>query len=248
MLFNINDVYIGKSFDLYGEFSELEIDLLKTFIKPDQYIFDVGANIGSHSISFAQLVGSKGAVFAFEPQRIIFQTLCANLSLNSITNVFTFHLALSETSGNTRVPFPDYLKQSNFGGLDLEKYNHGEFVQVMTVDHFSVPKCDLIKIDVEGMEAKVLKGAEKTIQKFRPILYVENDRSEKSVELIKLIDSYSYNIYWHRPPLFNPQNFFQNSDNAFGKTVSINLLCLPKEKDISISSIENQLQKVVLAN
>ena len=61
------------------------------------------------------------------------------------------------------------------------------------------------------------------------MLYVENDRKEKSAELIRFIDSLGYDMYWHRPTLFNPQNFAGNANNIFGNVVSINMVCLPKE-------------------
>ena len=51
---------------------------------------------------------------------------------------------------------------------------------------------------------------------------------EKAADLIRYIDSLDYNMYWHTPPLFNPQNYAGNAENAFGKIVSINMLCCPK--------------------
>jgi Methyltransferase FkbM domain len=77
---------------------------------------------------------------------------------------------------------------------------------------------------VEGMELAVLRGAEQTIKKFRPVLYVENDRAEKSAELIQYLQSLGYVLYWHLPPLFHPDNTFQNRTNHFGGIVSINML------------------------
>ena len=58
----------------------------------DGYIsLDVGANIGCHTVPFAKLVGESGRVVAFEPQRLVFQNLCANLALNALTNVYVYH-------------------------------------------------------------------------------------------------------------------------------------------------------------
>jgi hypothetical protein len=61
-----------------------------------------------------------------------------------------------------------------------------------------------------------------------PILYVENDRREKAAELVRFIDGLEYAMYWHLPPLFNPDNFFHNPTNVFGNTVSINMVCIHK--------------------
>ena len=94
----------------------------------------------------------------------------------------------------------------------------------MTLDGYNLSACQFIKIDVEGMEAAVIRGARKTIEKFRPILYVENDRDDRSAELIELLQSLGYNLYWHTPRLFNPDNFYQNPVNEFGDVVSANML------------------------
>src|ERR1700742_1039122 len=99
LLYNINDLYVGRSIDLYGEFSQLEVVLFDQIIRPGDFIVDAGANIGSHTLFFARKVGPTGHVLAFEPQRIVFQTLCANMALNSIVNVECFQQGLSDQPG-----------------------------------------------------------------------------------------------------------------------------------------------------
>src|SRR5258708_2093762 len=86
--------------------------------------------------------------------------------------------------------------------------------------------CDMLKIDVEGMEGEVVAGAEKTIARFRPALYVENDRDKHSAALIRQLLNLGYRLYWHFPPLFNRDNYFHASENVFGRIVSINMLAL----------------------
>lgn len=228
MLYNIHDAYVGRSLDQYGEFSEGEADLLRQFVKPGDMILDVGANVGAHTVWLAQAVGPTGMVLAFEPQRIVYQTLCANLALNSITNAHCFHAAVGKAAGQIIVPPLDYARENNFGGLELGGYQHGEMIPVLSIDGLSLPKCHVLKIDVEGMEQEVLQGAVRTIAAFSPVLYVENDRKEKSTSLVRFIDGLGYNMYWHTPPLYNPNNFTGNSLNVFGRIVSMNMLCLPK--------------------
>lgn len=237
MLYNINDTYIGRSFDLYGEYAESEMDLLASIIKPGQVVFDVGANIGAHSVFFARAVGPGGTVAAFEPQRQVFQTLCANVALNGFGNVMTLHAAAGAQPGMIHVPQPDYAKAGNFGGIALNAAGGGEPVQVMRLDQIGAPTVALIKIDVEGMELEVLKGAEATIARHRPALYVENDRRDKSKALLEHIMGLKYRAYWHVAPLFNPANHFAAKDNVFGNTVSLNMLCLPGEAGQAIEGL-----------
>ena len=70
----------------------------------------------------------------------------------------------------------------NWGGLALGSCSEGEEVEVITIDSLKLSACDFIKVDVEGMELPVLQGAAENLRKYRPILYVENDRAEKSQE------------------------------------------------------------------
>jgi FkbM family methyltransferase len=229
MMYNIHDAYIGRSLDLYGEFSEGEADLFRRIVRPGMVVVEVGANIGAHTVLLAQLVGPSGRVWAFEPQRIVFQTLCANVALNSLTNVDCRHAAVGEEPGEIVVPLIDYRRDNNFGGLSLGDYREGERVPVVTLDRFDLRQCHLLKIDVEGMEQDVLAGARATIARCRPLLYVENDRLDKSSALIRMIDALGYDLYWHEPPYFNPGNFAGNRENVFGGLISTNMLCCPRE-------------------
>lgn len=226
MLYNTNDTYIGRSLETYGEYSELETVIFDQIIQPGQLAIEVGANIGAHTLFLSQKVGSDGLVLAFEPQRIIYQMLCGNLALNSITNVFCWNTAVGAESGDLALPALDYSKENNFGGIELGQSLDGETVSVVTIDDLRLPRCDFIKIDVEGMEESVLRGAAETIKQFKPILYVECDRVEKEDSLIRYLDSLGYTLHWHQPALFNPNNYSGNDENIFGEIVSRNLLCI----------------------
>jgi FkbM family methyltransferase len=184
MMYLRQDVYIGRSFTEYGEYSEGEVDLFRQCLRPGDVALDIGANLGAHTLPMAQLVGPSGAVFAFEPQRILFQILCANVALNELPNVHALPVALGRAVGRTKVPALDYRGASNFGGVSLGGA-HGEDVPVLTLDQLEVSKIKLIKIDVEGMELDVLAGAKQTLARCRPILYVENDRADKAEALVR---------------------------------------------------------------
>jgi hypothetical protein len=95
-----------------------------------------------------------------------------------------------------------------------------------------------MKVDVEGMELSALKGAGQTIQKFRPILYVENDKPERSAALIEFLFSLGYTLFWHLPPLYEPANFYRNPINEFQQTVSINVLGIHSSVTTDISGLK----------
>lgn len=237
LMYYANDTYIGRSLDLYGEFSEGEVELFQQIVRAGMTVVDAGANIGVHTIILAKAVTATGRVIAFEPQRPIFQMLCGNLALNQHNNVTTLHAALGDRPGAIKVPAIDYTKGSNFGGLALGQWDGGEQVPVVTLDSLKLNKCHFVKIDVEGMECAVLAGAEATLKSQKPILYVENDRPQNSSALISWLLERSYRLFWHLPRLFNPRNYFGEKTNVFGGTVSINMLCIPSTNAVKVEGL-----------
>lgn len=237
MLFNRNDRFIGRSLALYGEYGGGEHKLFRQLLRPGDVMVDAGANIGVHTLFCARIVGPRGLVHAFEPQRVVNQMLSANMALNDITWVHCHHRALGRAPGTAFVPPIDYGTLNNFGGIALNSDNRGEPVAVTTLDSLELASCRLIKIDVEGMEAEVLEGARELVARCRPILYVENDRREHSAALITLIQSLGYRLWWHMPPLFSPDNAAGNKRNVFGDILSINMLCLPDDSPIKVAGL-----------
>lgn len=232
MVYNRHDIYVGGSLKKYGEFSELEADFFRGIVRPDMWVVEVGANIGAHTVELSRLVGRHGRVYAFEPQRLVFQNLCANLALNQCQNIYAYQMAAGEKNGILVVPPVSYESRNNFGGISLLDRNAlGETVPLLTVDSLGLSRCDFLKVDVEGMECNVLQGARATIEKYRPALYLENDRKEHSPELIALVKSLGYRAWWHLPPLFSPENFAEDTENIFRGVVSINIFCLPEESN-----------------
>lgn len=247
MIYNRKDIYQGKSFEHFGEYSEEEALLYKKFIKEGDSVFDVGANIGSFTILFSRLVGKNGFVVAMEPERHNFYTLCGNISINNLTNVHCFQYAIGENAGVMNIPELNHEQIQNHGGIELNpKMNveTGYTVNLTTIDLISTPKkCSFIKIDIEGMELQALKGGKDKILNDKPILYVENDRQEKAQDVIDFItNELNYKIYQHFPAFFNLKNFYGCKEDIFvkqmGKTfISFNLLCVPKDFNIDDKTI-----------
>jgi FkbM family methyltransferase len=241
MVYNRNDQYVGASLEKYGEYSWLEHELFAQIVEPNSVVVEAGANIGVHTVGLAKLVGEGGAVLAFEPQRLAFQTLCANLALNQCTNVLAYQLAVGANHGELLVPSLDPRMPQNFGGLSLAHATQGETVPVRTLDEYTLPSCRLIKVDVEGMERDVLLGAQRMIARHRPYLYLENDRKDLGQALLELIFSLGYDAYWHVPPLFNPDNFAGDAENIFPGLGSINMLCVPSEARMAVDGLRRCL-------
>lgn len=226
--FNRNDRFIGRSLDLYGEWCESELELLLGILRPGDTVIDVGANIGTHAVPFAQAVGAAGCVLGFEPQRVAFQLLCANAVLNGLTNMDCRQQAVAAVAGAVRVPVIDPGQSFNFGAVSVAAGTDGERVPAVTIDGLGLAACRLIKIDVEGMEPEVLRGARDTIAANRPVLFVENNTIDKATPTLEAIDQLGYTAWWHLALYYNPANFFGNAENVFATLQpEANLYCLP---------------------
>ena len=231
-----NDPVIGRSLSLYGEWACREIVFLIGLIGPGDNVVDAGAHIGTHTVAFAMRVAPEGRIFAFEPQRMPFQMLCANVALNNLPNVMTMNVGLGARHEQRQLPLS---MQGDIGAAGIGRRTPGEPVQIIPLDACSFPKLKLIKIDVEGMEKQVLEGARNTIAMHRPCLFVENNKPENSAELIGQIFSMGYRCWWHFEPYYNPHNFFRNEHNIFANVgrPEINLICLPKEAPSQVKGL-----------
>jgi FkbM family methyltransferase len=233
--YNINDTFIGRSLDLYGEWTEPEFIALEPIIEPGDIIIDVGAYIGTHTVFFAQKASPGGLVFAIEPQRFSFNLLSANVALNNLINVVCLNKLASNNRKKIKVPVLDPSAEQNFGALKISQFREGNPTETLIIDDLKLGRCKLIKIDVEEGENKILAGAKATIEKCQPVLYVENNTLERSAIIIKKISSLGYRCFWHIFNYYNPKNYFRNKKNVFsGLRPEANMLCFPKEVQLNL--------------
>ena len=246
MLVNPNDHYIGQALLQYGEYSWDEIMLLEQLITKGATIVEAGSNIGAHTVPLAQRIGETGRVYAFEPQRLVFQQLCANIALNQLTNVQTYWSALGTEEAEVSLPELSPYEAHNFGNVscsDTESKNTPDFISVAqtSIDNLQLTQCDLIKIDVEGMELSVLQGAENTIKNTRPVLYIEADKQDNIPSLVNTVTAFDYEMWWHTPLMIRREKLKHNEIEAepkhISKTISCNVICLPKEQDIPVTNL-----------
>lgn len=234
MLFLSADEIIGRALELYGEFAESENRIMASLVQPGDVVVDVGANVGTVTLALARRVGPQGRVHAFEPQRLVFQILCANTALNGLTNVEARWAAIGASAGAACVPALDPTMKTNFGAIRLATEATGEKVDLMALDDLALPRCALIKIDVEGMESEVLRGAEATIARHRPVFYFEAKSGENTRSCLAWLMERGYRLYWHFAPFFERNNFRKVERNIFGETGDINALAIPAASQIKV--------------
>jgi FkbM family methyltransferase len=197
LLANRNDNVLTPLIAAYAEFSETEVDVFRELIRPDDVVIEVGANIGAHTLALSELV-PRGKVYCFEPQRLTYYTLCANLALNSVVNVHAERAIVGASCGASQLAEMDPHVACNFGCFkaSLESPN-GEFTPIMTLDALALPRVDFIKLDCEGAELDVLRGATEIISSFRPAVYMEFDDNRQ--ELIEYFSPLGYSLARHFP-------------------------------------------------
>jgi FkbM family methyltransferase len=215
--------YIGECFDLYGQFSESEVSVLRYFVKPGDTVIDVGAYFGDLTLPMSQLVGGTGRVFAVESNLHVYHALCANLALNGIENVKALNCFLAQSKDvDTASPqWGKFAYVSERWGADIT-----------SLDSLGIDTCSFIKIDVDGKELEVLKSGENLINQSRPVIYFENDIKSESPALLGHLMDMDYNLYWHAAPYFDPDNFFGNQVNKWApqNMASLMVLAVPGEK------------------
>lgn len=242
-MYNRNDAFVGRGLDLYGEWCEFEIQALRPFIALGDTVVDVGANIGTHAVAFANLVGPTGTVHAFEPQRRLFAMLAGNVALNGLDWAVCHQEAVGDAEGSIQLPpmppsdvFFNYSSVSLVGKASspLGGKAH-ESVPLVTLDSLELSRCAVIKVDVEGMEPGVLLGAQRLIARCQPVLYVEVGGKENTKRLADILASQGYSACWSFHPYFDERNYYSNTINVWPKVVwSSNLICFPRKSEVEI--------------
>ncbi|MCK9988202.1 MAG: hypothetical protein AzoDbin1_04674 [Azoarcus sp.] len=222
------DRYITLSLLLYGEYSPREAALLSSWLRPGDTAVDVGANLGTLTLAMARAVGNTGRVIAFEPQTSVHACLQQTLADSGIGHVELHRRAVGATAGHAFVPRLDLARPANFGGVSIADADEGdgEEVELARLDDLDLPSCRLLKIDVEGRELDVLRGASGLIARCRPVILVECDRPDRLAPLLAFLREQGYRAFRHEPPLFDATNFRNCPHDAFPRIVSGNLLAL----------------------
>jgi FkbM family methyltransferase len=231
-MYSRNDAFVGRGLDLYGEWCDFEIQAMRPHVKLGDTVIDVGANIGTHTVAFANMVGPTGTVHAFEPQRRLYQMLSGNVALNALEPVYCHQAAVGDAMGEMQLPaLPSPDVTFNFSAVSLmQDDKSGDTVPLVTLDSLELAQCSMVKIDVEGMETLVLAGAKRLIETCKPVIYVENNDQETSARLAKMLPEIDYVGFWSVHPYYDVRNYYSNTVDVWQNVVwASNLICAPRE-------------------
>ena len=192
---------------IYFGFREKSMEELFKLINKSKVFIDVGANMGLVSLGASSLLEGKGFIHAFEPDPINFERLQRNSQLNTFQNLKLNNKGLGDSEGKLMM---EEVSSRNKGMNRIvpsvaraDNQNYRE-VAVIKLDDYvrdsGITAIDLIKIDVEGYEQKVIMGADEILRDHMPTLFIElddnnlKDQGGSARELIEQLNSYGYLI------------------------------------------------------
>jgi FkbM family methyltransferase len=202
-----NDTGISSELLSFRTHEPLSTKLLNNTIQEGMTCLDIGANIGYYALLEKQLVGSKGKVIAVEPSPKNFKYLKKNaeLNTNNFCNLEIFNFALSATDGfasfliNDRSNLCKIVENTSKGQpgvIDVPKKSIDSFIS-----EENIKRVDFLRMDVEGHEKEIISGAKLTIQKHKPMLYVETHKAlmgiEKTIDFLKQLQFLGYDSKYY---------------------------------------------------
>jgi FkbM family methyltransferase len=163
-------------------------------IRPGQVVYDIGANVGLHTLLFSRLVGEEGRVFAFEPSRDTAVLLAEHIRINRKRNVTIIQKAIGGRTGEMR-----FSATGNPRNRRLE-IDGGTTVFSITLDQITrdLPPPACIKMDIEGAEVEALQAAAECFQRYRPKLFLATHSSD--IPCCALLKSWGYEIQFFAGP------------------------------------------------
>jgi FkbM family methyltransferase len=198
------DWEIHRSF-VYGSWEPEVVDAVRQHVRPGMTVLDIGAQSGFYTLLLSRLVGPGGKVIAFEPLPANFRLLEENLQLNTLENAVVRKEAVSARSGDLTFEFPRYHRTLVAGPIAPEDELGSFTVPAITLDDFvretGLP-VHFIKMDVEGAETDVMRGARKLLRDWHPLLMIELhhlDACGGRHDLIPLAEEMGYRIEWIGP-------------------------------------------------
>lgn len=202
---------------------------LRRLIKPGQTVLDIGANMGCHALLMAQLAGETGRVIAFEPMSAAYARLQRNIRLNHFSNIVVEQIGLSDSAGQAEIAFATSWR------LDLKPGNVCiDKVTFVTLDRYVAAhpelfhRLDCIKLDVDGFEELVLRGAQDTLQRHHPAILMEIGRD--SMGAVRYLQAQNYSFFTEAGTEIRPDSI--TTPETPGRRPTVNVIALPARSDL----------------
>jgi FkbM family methyltransferase len=220
--------YISDCLKKYGFFSPAEIFYLEKLIDEHDNVIEIGTNIGSHAIYLADK-NKRGKYFCFEPQLEIYKVLVANSLINNCINLIPYNYGISDKEEIVYYK-SDVYDDTNTGAFAIPQSNGNKtdsFLKLKRLDQFheimNLDSIKLIKIDVEGMEVKVIYSIVNIINKYKPILFIEYMNSTFA-PLCTILLQLNYRLFYFNT---DTNQYFNYEHTLSSKLCDVNIVAFP---------------------
>ena len=226
MTYYADDPSIGRSLEVYGEYCHPEIEQILSMVNKDTVYLDIGANIGTHSISIAPYVQQ---VHAWEPDAQNFHLLEINTKPHR--NITISHKAISDNKASGYTEF-------DFGKTKFIEHPGERTRRSKTLDGYNMDKIDFVKLDTEGYEFRILQGMGYTLTNLQPDMLIEMQDETAYSKIYDYLTIFDYYMYWLPVPTFNPNNFKHETVDVFGPQHGvINWICSREKLNTTLQAV-----------
>lgn len=176
-----------------GTYETCKQDAMRRLVRPGMTIFDIGANAGFYTMAFSRLVGSRGRVYAFEPLAENVTNLLRHVAINNTDNVTVIQAAVANQSGIVG------FQRAASNATGTIAVNGGYQVPAVSLDDLikkgTLPVPDIVKMDVEGAEARVLEGAPSLLRSKKSVWFIAMHGEEQARRCQAILFDADYRLY-----------------------------------------------------
>lgn len=210
---------IADSLRYYGEYLHPQLELMRRFIRPGAWALDADVGIGISTLFLAESVGNNGHVLACESDPLLNQLARQNVAANRISNV----TLLMRTVGERPV---EGARSDNTSGKQSDMMD--------TIDGLGLERLDWIRINNGARCRGILEGAEATLWRLRPWIFISAASDDELHESVRATRDSGYQSWRVSTPLFNPGNYNERTDDMFPGKAALGLLSIPEEIEMDV--------------
>jgi FkbM family methyltransferase len=213
--------HCGKQLYFDGVYEKTTTNIISRLVKERMVVFDIGASNGVFSLQMSKIVGDDGQVFAFEPSSRLFPILQNHIKINNFTNITAEKIALTDKDGIEPI-----ISQRLASFHDKIPVIEQEEVKCMTIDSYvkekKLKRIDFFKIDTDGKEYNIIKGAKDVLQKYCPIMIIEFSKNTNVSGLVNLLLSHGYTFFYEDniKISYKPEDIIKDAEDKI-----FNVLC-----------------------